>query len=253
MPSGKSSKESAVLFFYQNLIDLHTDTIEAHVVHEKELKTDDIQWLLGPGDTNSPRSVGISPAYSQSGGLPALACAHDTRVLMINFHSTKAYRDGNTSGSGTQPRNVERRNLLEEHLLCNTLHTLYAFDLAPLALSLNLHLHLRLTEAIDIQSALRVPDRSILGAVRLVIADTSPIFADNITSTFEKMLYESNKHKDLTDPVQRAWLCSFIGRYDFGGIQDQFYKAPRVNMNKFSVEVSLLFSVRLRSAAHCII
>lgn len=253
MSSRKSSKESTVsqpLWFYQNLIDVHTDNIEAHVVHEKELKTDDIQWLLGPGDTNSPRSVGISPAYSQSGGLPALACAHDAHVLIINFHSTKAYGDGNTSGSGTLPRNVERRKLLEEQLLCNPLYSLYAFDLAPLALSLNLHLHLRLTDAIDIQSALQVPGRSILEAVRVVIADTSPIFDDNITSTFNRMHYESNKQKDLTDLVQRAWICGFVGRYDFGVIQDLFYKAPKVDMTKLSVDVSLLFSVWLCGAAH---
>jgi len=245
MSSRKPPKESTVaqpLRFYQNLIDVHTDNIEARVVHEKELKTDDIQWFLGPGDTNSPRSVGISPAYSQSGGLPAVACAHDAHVLIINFHSTKAYGDGNTGGSGTRPRNAERRKLLEEQLLCNPLYSLYAFDLAPLALSLHLHLHLRLTDAIDIQSALRVPDRSILDTVRVVIADTSPIFADNITSAFNRMLYESNKQKDLTDLVQRAWLCGFVGRYDYGVIQDLFYKAPKVDMNQFSVEVSLLFS-----------
>ena len=240
-----SSRKSAVtqpFFFYQTLIDVNTDNIEAHVVHEKELKTDDIQWLLGPGDTNSPRSVGISPAYSQSGGLPVLACANDARVLIINFHSTKAYRDGNISGSGTQPRNVERRKLLEEQLLCNPLLTLYTFDLAPLALSLHLHLHLHLTDAIDIQSALRIPDRIILDAVRVVIADTLPIFADNITGAFEKILYESNKQKDLTDLVQRAWLCGFVGRYDDSGVQDLFYKAAKVDTNKLSAEVSLPFS-----------
>ena len=246
MSSRKSSKESTLaqpLRFYQCLVDVYTDNIEAHVVHEKELKTDDIQWLLGPGDTNSPRSVGISPAYSQSGGLPAVACAHGARVLILNFHSSKAYSDGNVGGSGTRPRNAERRKLLEDQLLCNPLYSLYAFDLAPLAFSLHLHIHLRLTDAIDIQSALGVSDRSILDTVRVVIADTSPIFADNITSTFNRMLYESNKQKDLTDLVQRAWLCGFVGRYEYGGIQDLFYKAPKVDMNKFSVEVSLLFSV----------
>ncbi len=241
MPSHKESAVAQPLLFYQTLIDEPIDSIEARIVHEKELETDDIHWLLGTVDANSPRSVGISPAYSQSGGLPALACAHDTRVLIVNFHSTRAYRDGNTGGSGTQPRNVERRNQLEEDLLCNPLHTLYAFDLAPLALSLHLHLHLKITDAIDIQSAVLAPDRSVLDAVKLVIADASPIFSENITTAFERMLHESNKHKDLIDLVQRAWLSSFIGQYDFGVIKDMFYKAPRIDMNKFSDDVRHLF------------
>ena len=241
MSSHKSSKEPAAaqpFSFYQKLIDDNIGNIQARVVHEKELEADHIEWLLGPDGVNSPRSVGISPAYSQSGGLPALACANDIHILVITFHSTRAYRDGNTSGSGTQPRNMERRTqVLEDLLLCNPLHTLYAFDLAPLALSLHLHLHLHLTDAIDIQSATKAPDRSIVGAVQVVIADESPIFADNITTTFERMLYESSKQKDLTDIVQRAWLCGYIGQYDFGTTKDLFANAPKVDTKKFSIGV----------------
>jgi len=243
MSSRKSSKESTAaqpLSYYQKLIDEDIESIQARVVHEKELEIDHYQWLLGPDGVNSPRSVGISPAYSQSGGLPALACANDTRVLIITFHSTKAYRDGTTGGSGTRPRNMERRALLEDQLLCNPLHTLYAFDLGPLALSLHLHLHLHLTDAIDIQSATKAPDRSVVAAVQVVIADASPIFSDNITSTFDRMLYESSKHKDLTDLVQRAWLCGYLGQYDFGTIKDMFANAPKVDTKKFTVDVRYL-------------
>jgi hypothetical protein len=238
MSSRKSSEESAAtqpFLFYQKLIDEDIERIQACVVHEKNLEANHIQWLLGPDGVNSPRSVGISPAYSQSGGLPALACANDTRILVITFHSTRAYRDGNTGGSGTLPWNMERRTqVLEDLLLCHPLHTLFAFDLAPLALSLHLHLHLHLTDAVDIQSATKAPDRSIVAAVQVVIADTSPIFVDNITTTFERMFYESSKQKDLTDLVQRAWLCGYIGQYDFGTIKDMFANAPKVNMKKFS-------------------
>ena len=230
--------------FHQNLIDKPDDNdIEARIVNEKELKTDDIQWLLGPGDVDSPRSVGISPAYSKSGGLPVLACAHDTRVLVIKFHGTKAYRhgDGNASGHGTpsQPPNLERRNQLENELLCNSLYTIYAFDLAPLALSLRLHLHLHLSDGIDIQSVLKAPDRSIMNAVQVAIADSFEIFSSNITNTFERILYEPNngkdpKHRDLSDLVQRAWLCGYIGQCDFGVIKD---KVPKVDMKNFSDDV----------------
>lgn len=241
MSSHKSSKESTAaqpLLFYQKLIDEDIDTIQARVVHEKDIETEHIEWLLGPDGVNSPRSVGISPAYSQSGSLPALACANDTRVLVIKFHSSRAYRDGDTGGSGTVPQNMERRtSVLEDQFLCNPLHTLYAFDLAPLALSLHLHLHLHLTDAIDVQSATNAPDRSIVAAVQMVIADASPIFSENITNTFDRMLYESSKHKNLTDIVQRAWLCGYIGQYDFGTVKDMFANAPKVDTKKFSVDV----------------
>jgi hypothetical protein len=226
------------MFFNQNLIDEYTDNIEARVVHEKDLQPTHLQWLLG-SDGNSPRSVGISPAYSQSGSLPALACALDTRVLVINFHSSKAYRDGATS-SGTKPRNVERRRLLEYELLCQPLCTIYAFDLASIALSLHLHLHLHITDAIDVQSALEIPDRSVVVSVQRVIADACKIWTENIDRAFDNMTFQSSKHKDLTDLVQRAWLCSYIGRYDFEAIKDMFYKAPKVDTAKFSEDVRRL-------------
>jgi len=223
------------MLFNQILIDEDIDSIKARVVHEKDFELVHLQWLLGT-DGNSPRSVGISPAYSQSGGMPALACALDTRVLIIKFHSSRPYRDG-AAGSGTVPRNVERRNLLEYEFLCHPLCTFYAFDLANIALSLLQHFHLCLTDAIDIQSALRIPDRSVLLSVQSVIADACPIFSENIDRAFENMTYHSSKHKDLSDLVQRAWLCSYIGRYDFEAIKDKFYKAPKVDTAKFSQDV----------------
>jgi hypothetical protein len=242
MPSPESSDESTGRVtqpqsssFHQTLIDLEGPivTIKARLVREKELKMDDIRWLMGPGNENSPRSVGLSPAYSKSGGLRALACAHDTRILIIRFL-------GSTICDDTQQWKVICRNLLEEELLCNPLHTLYAFDLAPLALLLH-HLRIHVTNAIDIQSALGVPSRSIVDAVQVVIGDPSLISVDGIRSSFKRMLYQAKKDKDLVDLVQRAWLCDFIGQYDFGVIKDMFSKAPKVDMKKFSDDVRPLF------------
>jgi hypothetical protein len=223
------------MLFNQNLIDEYTENIEARVVHEKDLELIHLEWLLGP-DGNSPRSVGISPAYSQSGGLSALACALDTRVLVIKFHKSMPYSDGAT-GSGTVPRNVELRRLLEYEFLCHPLCTFYAFDLANIALSLHLHLHLHLTDAFDIQSALQIPDRTVVLSVQTVIADACKVFSENIVRAFENRIYRSSKHKDLTDLVQRAWLSSYIGRYDSEAIRDMFYKAPKIDTEKFSQDV----------------
>jgi regulator of nonsense transcripts 1 len=221
--------------FDQNLIDEYIDNIEPCVVHEKDLEASHLEWLLGP-DGNSPRSVGISPAYSRPGGLPALACALDTRVLVIKFHKSKPYRD-NVTGSGTVPQNVERRRLLEHELLCHPLCTVYAFDLANIALLLHFHLHLHLTDAIDIQSALRIPDRSVVLSVQSVIADACKIWSENIDRAFESMTYRSSKLNDLIYLVLRAWLCSYIGRYDSEAVRDMFYKAPKVDTAKFSKDV----------------
>ena len=223
--------------FQQSLVDVSSSDIEARDIHEKDLETDHLEWLLGP-DQNSPRSVGISPAYSQKGGLRVLACALDIRVLVIKFHNSEAYGDGDVNGSGTRPRNTKRRKMLEEKMLCHPLITLYAFDLAQLALSLRLHTHLRLTEAIDIQSALRIPDRSIVDSVTVVVGDSIPVFSDNVHNTFENMLYKSNKDIELSGLVQRAWLCGWIGQYDFEGVKDLFYKSPKVDTTKFSEDVS---------------
>lgn len=231
--SSNRPEAAQTLSFDQTFIDEPIETIEARVVHEKELETADLQWLFGSA-ANSPRSVGISPAYSKSGSLPALACALGNRILIINFHSSKPYDDGSTSGP--RPRNVERRNWLEQELLCHPDCTLYAFDLAPLALSLRLHLHLHLSNAIDIQSALPVPTRSPVDSVQVIVSDASPIFSENITSAFETTLFVSNKHKDLTALVQRAWLCGYLGQYDLGNTKDLFYAAPKIDMKKFSAE-----------------
>lgn len=234
MPRKSSAKATGQsLSFSQTLIDEYNSGIQARVVHEKDLETEHIQWLLGPDDANSPRSVGVSPAYSRTGRLPALACALDSRVLIINFHTTDPYRDGDVSRSASATLS-RRRNQLEEELFCHPHCTLYAFDLAPLALSLRLHFNIHLTNAIDIQSALQVSGRSVVAAVQIVISDPSLVFSDNISSAFENMFYESNKDKDLTELVQRAWLTSYVGRYDVEEIQDLFSKAPKVDMKKFS-------------------
>lgn len=215
---------SQSLSFQQTLIDEPIDsTIETRIVHEKKLETTDLQWLFGAA-SNSPRSVGISPAYSKSGGLPTLACALDNRVLIIKSLSSKPY-----DNESTRPK-------LEQELLCHPDCTLYSFDLATLALSLHLHFHIRLANAVDIQSALPVQSRSPVDSVRAIVGDQ--IFADRITSAFEATVYGSDEQESIDSLVQMAWLCGYLGQYDLGNTQDLFYAAPRVDTRKFAAEVS---------------
>jgi hypothetical protein len=219
--------------FLQNFIDEPIDsTIETRIVHEKGIDSADLEWLFGPL-ANSPRSVGISPAYSKSGSLPALACAIENRVLVINFYSTKARDDGRTSGA--RPRDIiERRNRLEEELLCHPDCTLYSFDLATFALSLHLHFQIHLANAIDIQSALPVRSRSPVNSVRAIVGEQ--IFADIITSTFETIVYKYDEQEDTGSLVQIAWLCGYLGQV--GNTKDLFRDAPKVDTRNFSADVS---------------
>ncbi len=234
MPSRLSNRltVSQSLSFNQTSIDEPIDSIiEARMVHEKKLEITDLQWLFGSA-ANSPRSVGISPAYSKSGSLPTFACALDNRVLVIDLCRSKPYDDESTSVP--LPRNLKRRNLLEQELLCHSDCTFYAFDLATFALSLRLHLHLHLANAIDIQSALSARSRSPIGSVRAVVGDN--IFADHIASNFEATIYGSGEQENPV--VQMAWLCAYLGQYELGNTKDLFYAAPRIDTRKFPIDVS---------------
>jgi hypothetical protein len=226
----------------EETIDEIIGDIEGRFVNEKDLKTDHVQWLLGhDGDSESPCPVGISPAYSQSDNLRALACAHDTRVLIVNFNSTRPYPDGGAAGSGAQ--------VLEKELLCHPHCTLYAFDLATLALSLHLHFHLRVNNAVDIQSALRITDRSVIDSLQAVIDDPSRVNSERVARAFENMRYQSSEQKDLKDIVQRSWICGYIGRYDAEAIREAFDKAPKVDMMELSRDVRRLLH-RIDYTAH---
>lgn len=219
--------------FLQNFIDEPIDnSIETRVVHEKGLESADLEWLFGPL-ADSPRSVGISPAYSKSGSLPSLACAFGTRVLVINFYSSKARDDGRTSGARSNSI-IARRSRLEQELLCHPECTFYSFDLATFALSLNLHFQLHLANAVDIQSALPGHSRSPVDSVRAIVGEH--IFADIITSTFETTIYKYDEQENTGSLVQMAWLCGYLGQ--LGNTKDLFRDAPKVDTTNFSADVS---------------
>ncbi|KAH9178234.1 P-loop containing nucleoside triphosphate hydrolase protein [Lactarius sanguifluus] len=224
---------SQSLSFYQNFIDDEPidSVIKPRIVCEKDLGTADLEWLFGSA-ANSPRSVGISPAYSKSGSLQTFACALGNRVLIVDLHGSNSRDNGNTSG----PRlgDTERRSLLQQELLCHPDCTFYAFDLATLALSLHLHLHLHIANAIDIQSALPVRGRSPVDSVRAIVGDN--ISEDRITSAFEATHYGSDEKENRDSLAQMAWLCGYLGQYDLGNTKDLFYAAPRVDTRKFPAD-----------------
>jgi hypothetical protein len=220
--------------FLQNFNDAPIDSIiETRTVQEKVLESTHLEWLFGT-QANSPRSVGISPAYSKSGSLPAIACALGNRVLVVNFYSSKSRDD--RRASGLRPKDIERRNWLEQELLCHPDCTLYSFDLATFALSLHLHFQIHLANAIDIQSALILRTRSPVDSVRAVVGDQ--IFPEHITSCYEATIYGNDEKVNIGSLAQMAWLCGYLGQYDLGDAQNLFYAAPKVDTRKFSADVS---------------
>ncbi|KAI0264461.1 hypothetical protein BC834DRAFT_265535 [Gloeopeniophorella convolvens] len=240
--SSHRSQPGAVSAIYQNFIDAPIAAIEVRCIRERDLAIADIEWLFG-FVANSPRSVGISPAYSQSGGMPALAFALGERALVIELLSSKA--EPGADSSVPRMRNAERRKLLEKELLCHPDCTFYAFDFAPVVLSIYIHLQVHLSNGIDIQSALPVPSRSPEDSVHAVIGDALPVYATNITTAFDNMLYGTDKKKaEQTALVQRAWLSGYIGQYDSSNVKDMFYAAPKIDLKKFS-KLELGFMTKL--------
>lgn len=226
--------------FLQNFIDEPIDSIiESRVVHEKGLESADLAWLFGPL-ADSPRSVGISPAYSKLGSLPSLACAIDNRVLVINFYGSRAREDGRTSGVRSNSI-IGRRSRLEQELLCHPDCTFYSFDLATFALSLHLHFQIHLANAIDIQSALPGHSRSPVHSVRAIVGEN--INADIITSTFETTIYKYDEQENTGPLVQMAWLCGYLGQ--IGNAKDLFRDAPKVDTTNFSADVSRFLTKNL--------
>ena len=213
---------------HQNAVDEFHPIITVHSIHESDVNSEDIEFLLRVGAGNSPRSVGIAPAFSKSGGLLAIALSVDHLILIVHFYSPKP-ENGSRSA-----RDLTGRGLIESDILCSDELHIYAFDLGPIALLLHRNHQLHLTNGVDIQSAFPILSQSPLEAVKFAVGDLVPVNSENISIFFEEMIWDP---KQLTDLAQRAWLASYVARLD--SVQDFFYKAPKIDTKKFNEQVSL--------------
>ncbi|ETW83206.1 hypothetical protein HETIRDRAFT_444627 [Heterobasidion irregulare TC 32-1] len=220
---------------HQNAVDEFHPIITVHSIHESDVNSEDIEFLLRVGAGNSPRSVGIAPAFSKSGGLLAIALSVDHLILIVHFYSPKP-ENGSRSA-----RDLTGRGLIESDILCSDKLHIYAFDLGPIALLLHRNHQLHLTNGVDIQSAFPILSQSPLGAVKFAVGDLVPVNSENISIFFEEMIWDP---KQLTDLAQRAWLASYVARLD--SVQDFFYKAPKIDTKKFN-EQQLAFMSKVAS------
>ncbi|KAA1467648.1 hypothetical protein DENSPDRAFT_847700 [Dentipellis sp. KUC8613] len=209
-----------------NSFDIHTPPFEVHVVADDKVLPEHLNWLIDTTD-NSPRSVGIAPAYTKdSKVVNALAISTDTRILILTLTNLKAPRPR------TNVAWVEGfRRHLNAHVLCNPHITIYAFDLGPLAMQLY-HLHnLHVTEGVDIQSAFPLKTRSPSASIKFALGDTTKVHESNIDVTFRLMTFDPKKPAHL---ALRAWLANYVA--NLAVLEDTFYKAPRINTKKFTKE-----------------
>ena len=124
------------------------------------------------------RPIGVSPGYSSSGKLVAIAIADDQHCVIVEFNvaGPRRGRSNNTPPS----RNEEGLQLLQR-ILCRTAGDLIAFDMGPLTMSLYCDAHrLRVHNAVDVQSGVSAVDRKPLSAIKAIIGTEVPIKEINV-------------------------------------------------------------------------
>jgi regulator of nonsense transcripts 1 len=218
----------------QNFLDEDIEPISVLTVHEMNLTEEHLQPFID----DSPRPIGIAPAFSESGSrLVVLAIANQSNVLLVEFYSSRPIRDGRGGKSASpKARDYMGRTLLEDKIFCRPFGDIFAFDFEPIALSLyNDHGGLRLVNGVDIQSACFPKNRQPLASIKLAVGDTVTIYEDNVCDSFENMVYDP---KRTTAIALRAWIAQYLPRLDT--MEETFANAKRIDTAKLPNVVSLL-------------
>jgi hypothetical protein len=185
------------------------------------------------------RPIGISPGYSKGGKLVALAIADDQNCRIIEFVAPRPRGRGQGAPSrdcNSAPRNQHGLQLLQETVLCRNAGDLFAFDMAPLSLSLYCDANLRVTHGVDIQSGVSAVDRKPLTAILEIVGDTAPINKENVVTVFLNPVYDNNDRNRATDLGMRAWVSQFLAGYQNGA--ETLAKVQRIDTFKLMPEVS---------------
>lgn len=224
---------------HQNFVDEDIDPIMTLPIHESILTEE----LLQPFLKETPRPIGISAAYSESGSrLLMLAIANQTKVLLVEFYSSKP--SNAKLDAPVKNRDYTGRNLLQDKLLCRPMGDILAFDLHEIVLALYQDHNMRLANGIDIQSACPVRDRQPITAIKSAAGDTVTIWEDNIRDAFENMTYDS---KRMSEVALRAWVSQYLPR--LAGMEEVFANAKRIDTHKLA-EVVSHYNFTCRKCAH---
>ncbi|KAF9007470.1 hypothetical protein BDQ17DRAFT_217177 [Cyathus striatus] len=223
---------------YQNMIDGEYSLTQILVTTIQDVELAHKPELLDVFD--HPRPLGLSPRYNMRGCLVALAIADDKNCYIVEFPPPGFDNKKNTR----KPLSKEAeqgRAILQELILCRSTGDRYAFDMAPLSMSLS-SINLRVVNAIDIQSAYSRVDRKPLTAIREAIGDTVKIIEKNILDVFCNPVYDKTDRNRFTDLGLRAWVSQFLVGY--GNAEVTFSNAKRIHtVNLTSEMISMISKV----------
>lgn len=187
-------------------------------------------------------SLGISPGYSQNGRLRALAITDGKGCCIVEFMEPKQRRP--QADKTALPKDVvDGRKYLQDQVLCRNEGHIFAFDMAPLAMSLYCDLDVRIAGAVDIQSAFSAVDRKPLSAIEESLGANTDIDSpqrikinpENVKRLFLHPSYDPQDRNTMVDLAVRAWVSQFLPGYQNG--EETFGKVRKIDTKKLSSEV----------------
>lgn len=209
------------------------------IIPESDIMKDDLL-----ADFAHALPLGISPGYSQSGRLLALAITDGKRCCIVEFTEPRGNRRSQ-AGKAILPKGVvDGRKYLQDQILCRNEGDIFAFDMAPLAMSLFCDLGVRIAGAVDIQSAFSAVDRKPLSAIEESLGTKTDIDSpqkikinpENVKRLFLYPVYDSTRNT-MVDLAVRAWVSQFLPGYQNG--EQTFAKVRKIDTKKHSSEVCL--------------
>lgn len=182
--------------------------------------------------------LGLSPGFSETGQLVALAIADAKECRIIEFALPLV--DKKTKAKKPLPPDIlANRETLQETILCRSAGDLLAFDMGPLVMAIHKYLHLSVMNAIDIQSSFSVIDRKPISAIEEALGDSVKINRKNVRSVFLYPVYSEDDANRLSDLAMRAWISQFLATFKDGMML--FENAKRIDTKKLKDPVSHSF------------
>ncbi|KAI5989422.1 P-loop containing nucleoside triphosphate hydrolase protein [Pisolithus orientalis] len=226
-------RSSSTRVIHQNLVDLDMDGLDVKLISLSDVNKDpkDLDTIVG---RNEGRALGLSAAYSPFGGLRLLAVADATTVVIIDFESDISKDNGRVSPPSDL--SAAPSNYLRDLVLQRSTGHVYAFDMAPLALSLWQSHGLRIQQAVDVQCVGSPNSRAPFSTIKFAVGDTARVFKDNVVRAFNDYIFhvpDDPASSQTTTPLaQRAWVTHFISQ--LSSMEGRLADVPPINMARFS-------------------
>ncbi len=223
--------------FFQNILEGQEPElnrpIPCCVIDEADLGKSDIFHVF-----NHALPLGISPGFSETGRLVALAIADAKECRIIEFAGPKR---GQKIAKNPSQDLLDLRQQLQDIILCRPSGDLLAFDMGPLGMALHVDLGIRVSNAIDIQSSFSTTDRKPITAIEAAFGESLKMNLENIRSLFLYPIYDVEDSYRRRDLFMRAWVSQFIASFRDGILL--FANAKRIDTKRLSDQASSLISM----------